>query len=419
MVLTLLKNDYVGAYSTYIENADSIKPHKSNVYIIEEIIGDRTRYNKTFLNSDNTYTVQSSFHSLHYQENGMWKDIDTQIEKTNSSDLYSARENEFTVEFRREKFELFGEDGRSISFYPLDSFEVEGISFNNKMFYRNLWENTSLQYTVRNDDIQMELILLNENTPLKFSFEIDSQDLNAELIDHAAVNYVDNEGNLLFHMSDFVIKDSASEELHQDRVEISLKPFQGRTVMELIIDTTSLQYPLSVASSTATGHYHATPDSSTWTNKIYMDTPDIEVKNIVNIRFENQGGYGFMGGRSADVYLTREEYGNLRGFGFDSPEPGKDGRNAVWVGKTNYSPNGRASIDISGDMIRSYFGNSGKVYGGAVWNDRTYVDYGWIYITYVPDYLPPTGTEVFIPSLVDYTEASYSVYAYGVTDPSQ
>lgn len=396
-----------------------VKPYKKGVKVLKELQGKRTRNSKSYLNSDNTITLASSYNSLNYIEGGVWKEIDTTIKTDNSDTNFSnsVNSNNFKVRFNRKsnkpiKFEV---NQNNVKYTAKNTNNVDGIISDNVIRFPNAWKDTELQYTVQNDALKMELHLADSDAPKTFEFDIKEKGVNYRLNDDGTIDFIDKDEKISFRIPKMWVKDTSSDELRYDRLQTNVMQKGNTVTLKFTLNDIGLVYPLIIDPTTVAGFYSAISDSVSWTNKIYMDSPNVDVAAITNVRFENQGGYGAAYGRASDVYLTRAEYGNLYGFGVNSSAPGSDGKNAVWVGKTNFiNTASRAYIDIPGATIRSYFGNTGTVYGGAVWGGANmYVDMGWIYITYSDTTAPTTPTNLI---LTNQTGTNVSLSWAGSTD---
>ncbi|SDE19972.1 Fibronectin type III domain-containing protein [Paenibacillus sp. UNCCL117] len=357
--------------------------------ILKELPEKRSRTTKTYLNSDRTETVVSSPYSLHYQEGSLWQEIDTHIvpDSSEAKFSHSVRKNNFKAKFNNRSNQplQFESNNHSVSYEPEHTNQTEGIIINNSLTFVDAWDSTDLKYTTLQDSLKMELLLKAPQAPKTFSFLMNTRDVTPRLNPDGSVDFLNGNDQLEFSIPQMWVQDSSSSEYRYDRLSVNLVSNNGDIRLQFELNDTGLTYPILIDPTTTTNTHGVDPRSTTWTNKIYIDTPNIDISKITNVRFENMGGYALNGGRDVDVYLTRAEYGNLYGFGLNAPAPGSDGRSANWIGRTTAVTGGRAYVDISGDTVRSLLGPSGVVYGGAVWDDNSYVDFAWVYITYNVD----------------------------------
>src|SRR5690606_1924915 len=62
-----------------------------------ELIQNRTKYSRTFLNTNTTKTTVQSSIPLHYQNNGFWHSIDYSLQKTNNNVIYPVQDPFFEI----------------------------------------------------------------------------------------------------------------------------------------------------------------------------------------------------------------------------------------------------------------------------------------------------------------------------------
>lgn len=115
-------------------------------------------------------------------------------------------------------------------------------------------------------------------------------------------------------------------------------------------------------------------NSATYTNKLYLDTENINTNQISFVKFEQIGGWGQNYGFNAQCYLTVYEMGNQYGFGVSSGAPGGEAvyltntdKQVGWSGYWSYGI-------VSGEAVRSALGTDRIIYGAAAWLNSSFID---------------------------------------------
>ncbi|NEN86181.1 fibronectin type III domain-containing protein [Paenibacillus elgii] len=226
-----------------------------------------------------------------------------------------------------------------------------------------------MQYQIRNDDLKMELHLNDQSAPKSFQFLTKTSGLEIQSLKDGSINFVNQSGKVVFYIPPMWVRDSSNSELRYDRISVDVSPKGEESIITLTLNDQGLKYPIVIDPTTVSGH---TFDEGGFPNKLYVDTPDINTKSILNIRFSNWIYESIEDNISVnfpmEVYLTKKEYGKQNNFSRRSPAPGDDGNEVVHMGKTSLFNDGNM-LEVSGNEIRSKFGSNAIVYGGAFYKD--------------------------------------------------
>jgi len=148
---------------------------------IGEIESMRERNKKFFLNSDQTITVEIHGNSLHYKNNGRWKNIDNTIIEDEAVQELPLRNkaNEFSVRFARNfsgnnPLVSIKKDQHTLTMIPLHAFSTtaEEGSTPSSIIYKNIYPEVDFEYTVDSDWVKEDIILNTYTGQNSFSFEL-------------------------------------------------------------------------------------------------------------------------------------------------------------------------------------------------------------------------------------------------------
>lgn len=167
-----------------------------------EIISMRTEESKTYLNENDTYTVEVAEKPIHFKDENKkeWQTIDNTLVPDLSGEAFVNKANSLVTEFSQEAAEnkelvSIQEGENSITLSPVgasttlpssiqnDFTPVEGITEENEMLYPDVYPHTDLKYTVGTDRIKEDLILKEKpssETPVTYSFKLDLEGLAYE-----------------------------------------------------------------------------------------------------------------------------------------------------------------------------------------------------------------------------------------------
>ena len=362
---------------------NSIRPYKKGIQIRSELANRRTRNSDTVQNSDGTLTTMMASEPLNYFSNGRFHPIDNRIvqSKVNTNE-YNMLHNQFTVRFPKRMGQslTYTLNNHRVMYRALNTSGSAGIVDGSSITYPGAWNRTDLQYVSANEGLKMNIILRDKSAPTQFSFLIDAGGLLLKRKGNT-LQFMDAKGNYQFGIPEIWVVDASSKKPRYDRVQTSVILVGSKYKLTFSLNAKGLVYPITIDPTTK-GEY------LTAAHKLYMDIyPNVFVKDLEMIRFENVGSNGTNGGRSVKTYITKSEYGAFRGEGSDTlVAPGDDGKSVLYLGDanmTNANATGNAYREVSGDTIRSLWGNSdGTIFGGAVFDKDYIISKAWMYVTY-------------------------------------
>lgn len=187
------------------------KNSNSKKQIVKELVEKRTASSKKYLLSDGSYLEEISKEGLHYQDaDGGYHDIVTGLidvnkltyskfkpskenvkavkerisrnmnktkstEETSSIDsTFIAPQVPFSVEIPKDLNNGYSisKGDSSLKYIPVNALSSQGELKNDIVLYPNVWKNTDIKLTVTNSGVKEDIILKNEDSPKKFSFEV-------------------------------------------------------------------------------------------------------------------------------------------------------------------------------------------------------------------------------------------------------
>ncbi len=224
---TTLPDDAADAETDMDAESDTQEP-----YIIGELVEKRESNVKHFRMSDGTINAVYYTQSVHYEdENGDLKDIDNSLDATvdDTDDAFGNKANDFVVKFMKKSNEnkLYtltkGEHKIKVSIDNVSKVDVLITDVENddkspfkienstgKAVYRDIFENTDIEYTVVSNNIKENIILKSavDFSKLVYTYKIGSK-LKAVAKDEKNVDIIDREsGEIIFSISAPVMWDS-------------------------------------------------------------------------------------------------------------------------------------------------------------------------------------------------------------------
>ncbi|MDQ7095870.1 DNRLRE domain-containing protein [Desulfosporosinus sp. PR] len=153
--------------------------HK-NVTRVTELVDKRDQHSKTYLNSDGSYTTETSYASRHYQDaNGTWQDISNKI--TSSSDdpafATSSQANPFHPHFAKNSqapylAEVKPDKTSSLSWTLDNAANSSATNDTNSVIFPDILKSTDLQYQPFSDGLKENIIVKNASAPASFTFQL-------------------------------------------------------------------------------------------------------------------------------------------------------------------------------------------------------------------------------------------------------
>lgn len=163
----------------------------AETHIVNEIVSERTANSKTFLRADGTYEVAVYDTNVHYNVNGVWKEINNSLSETENE--YAIKDNSFKLKFPKtikdNKNIKLSIDDYSINWNVheiqssnaecSDSIEKssnikELTNINQAVVYPNIQDGVDIEYIVSGNEVK-ENIILNEykkNYSITFEYKV-------------------------------------------------------------------------------------------------------------------------------------------------------------------------------------------------------------------------------------------------------
>ncbi|GAA3400116.1 hypothetical protein ACFFNY_17195 [Paenibacillus hodogayensis] len=356
----------------------------------QELESKRTEYSKTFINNDNTVTVVKTTHSQHYQSEGKWLDIDNNIKDLSESHFGNTKENGNSFFFEKERAvtKVVYED-YFIKYEAITERTASASVQDDVLIYPDVWQDVDIRYRTMNDSLKMEMVLKTSLAPKNMRFKVETKGLLLQKNTDGSLSYSNEDGKVVYIIPEMWVMDSSNNDKRYDNVTTNLitNSIDNEQILEIIVDSQGLQYPLLI-DPTTTRTIDISYDSG---NTFYVDTSDIDVSKIIELKISNSthSGNYIPQNMPAQIFLTREEYGDLNGYDY----PGSDGRNVTWISETSsFDGFGNYSILDKNDVIRLY-GGTGKFYGVVFYNYFfvSYYSYLAVEITYTVDQTSPSN----------------------------
>jgi len=270
-----------------------------------ELIENRGEFEKHFVNEDGTVTAYSYANPIHYQDkNGNWIDIDntlirnadgfTNTDNPNEIRLSAVAKDNNLVRIKQGEYELsWGIQGaRNVQGYETDKPEKTDkkdlVTLVSKVAYDNVFENTSLAYTLYSYSISEDLIFYSVPSFDQVTYNIGTQNLSAaqegnEIIFFSTIE----EGKEIFRFKAPFMYDSAFALTYN--ITVALQVTDGGHRLTYMLDRQWLEseervYPVTLdPTERSWQHYNNVEDThfNTWyPNSNYVYSPWLFVGQI-------------------------------------------------------------------------------------------------------------------------------------------
>ncbi|WP_332908492.1 RCC1 domain-containing protein [Paenibacillus roseus] len=237
-------------------NSNGTAEKKQSIQSVKELVDQRTRYSKTFLNKDGSTRVDSSEESINYFDGRVWREIDTTIRKSEPNSEYSHHmlTNNFNVKLNnknnKQKIQ-FSLENRSVTYHALGMNNVDGVVKGNKLTFSQAWRSTDMEYEIQNDELKMELHLADKKAPKKFSFEFTTENVEHRINPDGSIDFFEPNGRISFQIPRMWVIDASSDEKRYDKLDVIVTKRGSQTVLELTLDNKGLQYPIVIDPTTS------------------------------------------------------------------------------------------------------------------------------------------------------------------------
>lgn len=153
--------------------------HK-NVTRLAELVDKRDQHTKTYLNSDGSYTAETSYASRHYKDaNGKWQDISNKIGSSSDDPSFatSSQANPFHPHFADNSqapilAEIKPDKTSSLAWTLEDAANSTATNDTNSVTFPDILQSTDLQYQPFSDELKENIILKDATAPASFVFQL-------------------------------------------------------------------------------------------------------------------------------------------------------------------------------------------------------------------------------------------------------
>ncbi|WDH95127.1 DNRLRE domain-containing protein (plasmid) [Paenibacillus urinalis] len=212
----------------------------------QELIGKRSEYSKTYINSNGTLTTDISPTPIHYFDENIekWKPINNVLKENNTSIYNNA--HSFHVKLDKQHTSEdnlleISENNYEINLTPMKEESVTNTTYseietaidaevsNNTIIYPEVFENADLKYSLGNDRIKEEIILkdkpANLETPVIYTFSLDLGNLTYKQRENGSILLLDKEsGDIKYYIEAPIMYDSFKPNGYKENEEISTIP---------------------------------------------------------------------------------------------------------------------------------------------------------------------------------------------------
>ncbi len=207
--------------STRLTNNEKTSPEEESLYVIGEVIEDRTLTTKTFRMSDGTYFAADYGRAIHFaDENGNWVDYDnrftdmlatddeisTGYENTKSDLSIKLANNSNSLNLLKITYKSYkislgipdADKSKAIEIYPSVSTEGDDIisastldRFSAGAIYENILPNTDLEYIISGNSLKENIIVKEKCEKYLYNFELKLDGLVPEIVNDGSISLLD------------------------------------------------------------------------------------------------------------------------------------------------------------------------------------------------------------------------------------
>ncbi|HBI03188.1 MAG TPA: hypothetical protein DDY49_04050, partial [Paenibacillaceae bacterium] len=204
----------------------------------------RTANSKRILKPNGTMTEEVYGKPIHFKDKNTnkWVSIDSTLVEENGK--YKNKSNRFSVNLPKDvKGQLdFSFEGTSVSFIPIFPNSVIGKAIENKLDFTGVSADTDINYRVLPDGLKESIILKSPKAPLKYSYELKTENLTYQLNDDGSIDFFKNgEKKALLKLQAPYLED-ANLKL-KDAAYVIRKDSLGKTFIDVEVDSTWINDP--------------------------------------------------------------------------------------------------------------------------------------------------------------------------------
>lgn len=228
----------------------------SEIAVVSEEESKRTYDSKTFKKADGTYVLAAYNQVIHYEDNGLFKNINNSLTFDETNSEYENIANKFKIKLPKEikenkKFKLTL-DEYQIDWQILDinNSEIEVIdndiksnnikeltNINQSVMYKNIQSNVDLEYILAGNKIKENIILNKYIENFSMTFEYSVKELKLVKGEDGSYAFVNGKNEVIFNFDDLYMIDNdyntsgavdiSVVEIKEDVYQITITPDQS------------------------------------------------------------------------------------------------------------------------------------------------------------------------------------------------
>ncbi|WP_057912890.1 hypothetical protein [Peribacillus muralis] len=194
---------------------------------VSEIKEKRKADEKTFLNSDLSYSTEVYNGPVHYHDSKKeWKPIDNELETNDEADKkdfkYKNKNNKFSAKLststkKKQIVSLkFGKE--KLGFGLVDPNAANASMKDGKAIYKDVYQDTDIHYTMLPNGIKEDIILHSKKSATSFKYSVHGT-LKAKKVDRY-IEFLDKDNNVVWEMLPPFMEDAEGE--YSEDIEYSV-----------------------------------------------------------------------------------------------------------------------------------------------------------------------------------------------------
>lgn len=233
------------------EQANNVKNPNKKVTKLRELTEKRDKYTKHYLNSDGSYTAETSKSSRHYLDSaGKWEDISNKIVPSTEPGFNSKNEaNGFQTQFADDSMANVlvnvKLDAKHEIAWKLDQVQkVDSVKTDTSVTYPEILLNTDLEYLPYSDGLKENIILKEKTAPNAFKFILQTKGLKPVVQEDGSIALQDEKsGETLLTLPTAYMIDQKQQ--ISNAVEVNLSPTKdpNQFILDIVADLNWLNDP--------------------------------------------------------------------------------------------------------------------------------------------------------------------------------